>query len=134
MKNDGVRSSLIGLKSFLLSKFDVDAFFSTQMNHEGSTHPMSQLRKMQKETANDKRPHASVLKAGQSHHCDRQGNEEHVRRMRTPDWLTALVVDVAIRRREDDGVAFSELRHDTTGSLHTHEQERDVQEQQVLHL
>ena len=29
---------------------------------------------MQKETANDKRPHASVLRAGQSHHCDRQGN------------------------------------------------------------
>ena len=51
--------------------------------------------------------------------------------MRTPDWLTVLVVDVAIRRREDDGVAFSELRHDTT---HTHEKERDVQEQQVLHL
>ena len=41
--------------------------------------------------------------------------------MRTPDWLTALVVDVAIRRREDDGVAFSELRHDTTCSLHTHD-------------
>ena len=38
--------------------------------------------------------------------------------MRTPDRLTALVVDVAIRRREDDGVAFSELRHDTTCSLH----------------
>ena len=54
--------------------------------------------------------------------------------MRTPDRLTALVADVAIRRREDDGVAFSELRHDTTCSLHTHEQERDVQEQQVVHL
>ena len=89
---------------------------------------------MLKETANDKRPHANVLRAGQSHHCDRQGNEGHIRRMRTPDWLTALVVDVAIRRREDGGVAFSELRHDTTCNLHTHEQERDVQEQQILHL
>ena len=89
---------------------------------------------MQKETANNGRPHASELRAGQSHHCDRQGNEGPVHRMRTPDWLTALVVDVAIRRREDDGVAFSELRHDTTCSLHTHEQERDVQEKQVLHL
>ena len=80
---------------------------------------------MQKETANNRRPHAGVLRAGQSHYCDRQSNEGHVHRMRTPDRLTALVVDVAIRRREDDGVAFS---------LHTHEQERDVQEQQVLHL
>ena len=89
---------------------------------------------MQKETANDRRPHASVLRAGQSHRCDRQGNGGHVRGMRTPNWLTALVVDVAIRRREDGGVAFSELRHDTTWSLHIHERERDVQEQQILHL
>ena len=58
----------------------------------------------------------------------------HVRRMRTPGWLAAHVVDVRIRRHEDGGVAFSELRHDTTCSLHTHEQESDVQEQQILHL
>ena len=43
-------------------------------------------------------------------------------------------MDVGIRRREDGGVARNELRHDTTCSLHTHEQESDVQEQQVLHL
>ena len=54
--------------------------------------------------------------------------------MRTPNWLTALSVDVGIRRREDGGVARNELRHDTTCSLHTHEQESDVQEQQILHL
>ena len=54
--------------------------------------------------------------------------------MRTPDWLTAHVVDVGIRRHEDGSVAFSELRHDTTCSLHTHEKESDVQEQQILHL
>ena len=46
--------------------------------------------------------------------------------MRTPDWLTAHVEDAGTRRREDGGVAFSELRHDTTSSLHTHEQESDV--------
>ena len=85
---------------------------------------------MQKEAANNRRPHASVLRAGQSHYCDRQSNEGHVHRMRTPDWLTVLVVDVAIRRREDDGVAFSELRHATSMK----KRKRDVQEQQVLHL
>ena len=89
---------------------------------------------MQKETANNRRPQASVLRAGQSHYCDRQSNEGHVHRMRTPSWLTALVVDVGIRRREDSGVARNELRHDTTCGLHTHEQESEVQEQQVLHL
>ena len=52
---------------------------------------------MQKETVNDKRPHANVLRAGQSHHCDRQGIGGHIRRMRAPDWLTAHVVNVKKR-------------------------------------
>ena len=41
-------------------------------------------------------------------------------------------MNVRVRRHEGGGVAFSELRHDTTNSLHTHEQESDVQEQQIL--
>ena len=54
--------------------------------------------------------------------------------MRTPSWLSAHVVNVSVSHRGSGGVAFNELRHDTTCNLHTREQGSDVQEQQVLRL
>ena len=58
----------------------------------------------------------------------------YVRRIRTPSWLSAHVVNVSVSHHESGGVAFNELRHDTTCKLHTREQGSDVQEQQILHL
>ena len=34
--------------------------------------------------------------------------------MRTPSWLSAHVVNVSVSHHEGGGVAFNELRHDTT--------------------
>ena len=38
--------------------------------------------------------------------------------MRTPSWLSAHVVNVSVSHHESGGVAFNELRHDTTYNLH----------------
>ena len=69
-----------------------------------------------------------------SHHCERQSTTTHVRWTRTPSWLPARIVGVGVSHRESGGVAFNELRHDTTYSLHTREQRSDVQEQGILRL
>ena len=56
---------------------------------------LSQLRRDAKR--NCQRQEASCKRAesrANSHHCDRQGIGGHILRMRTPDWLTAHVVDV----------------------------------------
>ena len=46
-------------------------FFETQMNYEGSTHPMSRLRKdAKKGAAKNRRPHANVLKTGRTQNAN----------------------------------------------------------------
>ena len=104
------------------------------MNYEGSTHPMSRLRKdAKKRAAKNREPHANVLKTGHSQQCERRGDKAR-RQEWTPRRSAALGVDVGIQRPEDGGVAHNELRHDTTSSLRTDEQEDEVQEQQAQQL
>ena len=104
-----------------------------QMNYEGSTHPMSRLRKdakksCQQQGASCERAENGPITALRTA-SDRARPQE-----RTPRRSTALGVDVGIQRPEDGGVARNELRHDTTSSLHADEQEDEVQGQQVPQL
>ena len=64
----------------------------------------------------------------------RTASDRARRQERTPRRSAALGVDVGIQRPEDGGVARNELRHDTTSSLRTDEQEDEVQEQQAQKL
>ena len=84
---------------------------------------------MQKRAAKNRRPHAKVLKTGQSQQCERQATE-HVGKRGLPE-SRQLGVDVGIQRPKDGGVARNELRHDATSSLRIDEQEGEVQEQQA---
>ena len=54
--------------------------------------------------------------------------------MRTPGWLSACVVNFSAPLHGSGGVAFNELRHDTTCGLQTSERRSDVQERRVLRL
>ena len=99
------------------------------MNYEGSTHPMSRLRKDAKKSCQ-----------GQGASCKRAENgpitamrtasDKARQQERTPTRSAALGVEVGIQRPEDGGAVHNELRHDTTSSLRTDEQEDEVQEQQ----
>ena len=54
---------------------------------------MSDDRREMQKTVSEKRPHANMLRAGPIHiACERQSTRMHVRRMRTPGWLSAHVV------------------------------------------
>ena len=78
-------------------------FFETQMNYEGSTHPMSRLRKDAKKSCQEQGPHANVLKTGRTQQCERQATE-HVGKRGLPEGRQ-LGVDVGIQRPKDGGVA-----------------------------
>ena len=105
-------------------------FFWTQMNYEGSTHPMSRLQEDAKKRSCQERG-ASCKRAENKPNtkCERQATE-HVGK-RGLQKERQLGVDVGIQRPKDGDVAHNELRHDTTSSLRTDEQEGEVQEQQA---
>ena len=65
---------------------------------------------------------------GPNTECERQATE-HVGKRGLPEERQ-LGVDVGIQRPKDGDVARNELRHDTTSSLRTDEQEDEVQERQ----
>ena len=100
------------------------------MNYEGSTHPMSRLREdAKKGTAKNREPHANVLKTGRAQNASARRQSTSARRGLQKE--RQLGVDVGIQRPKDGDVAHNELRHDTTSSLRTDEQEGEVQEQQA---
>ena len=81
-----------------------------------------------KELPKNRGPHANVLKTGRTQ--KKRQATEHVGKRGLPEERQ-LGVDVGIQRPKDGDVARNELRHDTTSSLRTDEQEDEVQEQQA---
>ena len=105
-------------------------FFTTQMNYEGSTHPMSRLRKdAKKRSCREQGASYKRAENGPNTESGRQATE-HVGKRGLPEERQ-LGVDVGIQRPKDGDVARNELRHDTTSSLRTDEQEDEVQEQRA---
>ena len=122
------RNVLLGTPKGLLG-----LFFFRQMNYEGSTHPMSRLRKDAKKSCQEREASCERAENGRIT-AMRTASDKARRQERTPRRSAALGVDVGIQRPEDGGVAHNELRHDTTSSLRTDEQGDEVQEQQAQQL
>ena len=84
---------------------------------------------MQKKSCQEQGASCERAENGPNTECERQATE-HVGKRGLPEGRQ-LGVDVGIQRPKDGGVARNELRHDTTSSLRTDEQEDEVQEQQA---
>ena len=93
-----------------------------------STSNESTARRCKKRSCHKREPHANVLRTGRTQNAS--ARQRHVGK-RGHQKERQLGVDVRIRRPKDGDVAHNELRHDTTSSLRTDEQEGEVQEQQA---
>ena len=99
------------------------------MNYEGSTHPMSRLQEDAKKELPRTGATCKCAEDGPNSSCEHRA-AEHVGK-KGLQKERQLGVDVGIQRSKDGDVAHSELRHDTTSSLRTGEQEGEVQEKQA---